>query len=75
MSGTNVIQEVDILDILRNIGRRKKKLQAILLQELETIINKESPEYWKMRKVIMDETSEYARSVVRSIFGDIEVLE
>jgi len=75
MSGTNVIQEVDILDILRNIGRRKKKLQAILLQELETIINKESPEYGKMRKVIMDETSEYARSVVRSIFGDIEVLE
>jgi hypothetical protein len=72
---TSVIQEVEILDTLRSIAKKKKKLQAILLQELETVIRKESPEYGKMRKVIMDETSEYARSVVRSIFGDIEVLE
>jgi hypothetical protein len=75
MMNTSVIQEVEILDTLRSIAKKKKKLQAILLQELETVIRKESPEYGKMRKVIMDETSEYARSVVKSIFGDIEVLE
>jgi hypothetical protein len=75
MSGTNVIQQVDILDILKSIGKKKKKLQAILLQELETVIPKESPEYNKMRKVILDETSDYARAVVKSIFGDIEVFE
>jgi len=73
MSGNNVVQQVDILEVLTSVGKKKKKLQAILLQELETIIPKISPEYGKMRKVILDETSDYARSVVRSIFGDIEV--
>ena len=71
--GTNVIQSVDILEVLTSVGKKKRKLQAILLQELETVIPKTSPEYGKMRKVILDETSDYARSVVRSIFGDIEV--
>jgi len=75
MGATNVIQNVDILDVLKSVGRKKKKLQAILLQELETVIPKESPEYNKMRKVILDETSDYARAVVKSIFGDIEVFE
>lgn len=75
MSGLNVIQQVDILDILKSIGKKKKKLQAILLQELETVIPKESPEYNKMRKVVLDETSDYARAIVKSIFGDIEVFE
>lgn len=69
----NIIQQVDILEVLGSVGKKKRKLQAILLQELETILPKTSPDYIKMRKVILDETSDYARSVVRSIFGDIEV--
>jgi len=72
---TSIIQGVEVLDVLKSIGKKKKKLQAILLQELETVISKESPEFGKMRKVIMDETSEYARNIVTSIFGDIEVFE
>jgi len=75
MTGSNIIQQVDILEILTSIGRKKKKLQAILLQELETVIDKGSPAYIKMRKVILDETSEYARSIVKCVFGDIEVPE
>lgn len=72
MSGETIIQQVDILDILRLIGRKRKKLQAILMQELETVISKNSPGYIKMRKVILDETSNYSREVVKNIFGDIE---
>jgi len=71
--GNTIIQQVDVLEILTSVGKKKRKLQAILLQELETIVPKSTPEYGKMRKVILDETSDYARSVVRSIFGDIEV--
>ena len=71
--GNNIVQQVDILEVLTSVGKKKRKLQAILLQELETIVPKATPEYGKMRKVILDETSDYARSVVRSIFGDIEV--
>jgi len=71
--GNTIVQQVDVLEILTSVGKKKRKLQAILLQELETIVPKSTPEYGKMRKVILDETSDYARSVVRSIFGDIEV--
>jgi hypothetical protein len=70
---SNIVQAVDILDVLSSISKKKRKLQAILLQELETVIPKENPAYPKMRKVILDETSDYSRSVVRAIFGDIEV--
>lgn len=69
----DIMQQIEVLDVLASIAKKKKKLQAILLQELETIISKSSPEYAKMRKVILDETSDYARSVVKSIFGEIEV--
>lgn len=68
-----VIQQVNILSVLASIGKKKRKLQAILLQELETVIEKGSPEYIKMRKVILDETSDYARALVKCVFGDIEV--
>jgi hypothetical protein len=68
-----IVQQIEVLDVLTAISKKKKKLQAILLQELETIVDKSSPEYIKMRKVILDETSDYARSVVKSVFGDIEV--
>lgn len=73
MNDNAIVQQVDILDILRSIGKQKKKLQAILLQELETVLPKSSPEYGKMRKVVLDETSDYARTVVKCLFGDIEV--
>lgn len=70
---STIVQEIDVLTVLGSIGKKKKKLQAILLQELETVIEKSDPGYAKMRKVILDETSDYSRAVVKSIFGDIEV--
>jgi hypothetical protein len=73
MINTVITQETNVLDVLSSISKKKKKLQAILLQELETVVAKEAPGYSKMRKVILDETSDYARAIVRSIFGDIEV--
>jgi hypothetical protein len=70
---SNIIQQVDVLDILSSVAKKKRKLQAILLQELETVVPKDTPGYGKMRKVILDETSDYSRSVIKVIFGDIEV--
>jgi len=66
------IQELDTMDLVRGIGRKSKKMQAILLQKLETVVDKNSPEYEEFRKVILDESNNYARAVVRLIFGDIE---
>jgi hypothetical protein len=66
------VQELDPIVLVRAIGRKNKKMQAILLQELEKVMDKESPEYDTYRKIILDESNNYARAIVRLIFGDIE---
>lgn len=68
------IQEIDIVDVIRNVGRKNKKLQAKLLQELEKHVEKGSPEYEELRKFVLDEINGYTRSVMRDIFGDIEYM-
>ena len=65
-----VIQAVDLITLIQFVDKRNKKLQAILLQNVEKNFNKGSQEYIELRKIILDETSDFARSVVRKIFGD-----
>jgi len=73
MSDT-IIQELDTLDLVKGIERKNKKMQAILLQKLELVVKKGSTEYEEYRKVILDESNNYARAIVRLIFGDIDFM-
>ena len=74
MTQTKAIQEVNILEVIKAVGTKNKRLQAKILQELEKHINKGSPEYDELRKFILDEINSYTRSVMRDIFGDIEYM-
>jgi len=69
-----VIQEIDILDVIRAVGKRNKKVQAQILQEIEKTVDKHSPEFDALRKFILDEINGYTRSIMRDIFGDIEFM-
>lgn len=69
-----VSKEIDILVVIRNIGKKNKQTQAKLLQELEKYIPKESHEYELLRKYFLDEINGYTRSIIREIFGDIEYM-
>jgi len=69
-----IVQEVGVFEIVGSIGRKNKKYQAIILQEIEKVIDKDSDEYKIIRKIVLDELSNYTRAVVREVFGDIEVL-
>ena len=40
-----------------------------MLQEAETLLGKDSPEFIKMRHVILDGMNEYTRLILRAIFG------
>jgi hypothetical protein len=71
---SSVIQEVDLLDLIRYCSKKNKKLQAVLLQKLEEYFQKDSTEYLELRKVILDETSGAFRAIIREIFGDVEYL-
>ncbi len=74
MEPGKVIQELDVLEIIRSVGKKNKRLQAILLQEVEKVVDKDSPEFEPIRKAILDETNNYTRSIIRIIFGDVEYL-
>jgi hypothetical protein len=74
MVESKVVQEVDILSIIRLTGKRNKKLQARLLQEIEKHMDKNTGDYDELRKFILDEVNSYTRAIMRDIFGDIEFM-
>lgn len=74
MTQNNVVQEVDVLSLISTVGKKNKKLQAKLLQEIEMHVDKNSKEYDTLRKFILDEINSYTRSIMRDIFGDIEFM-
>lgn len=71
---SSVIQEINVLDIVRNVGKRNKRLQAVLLSAGEEAIGKNTPEFSRFRKLVLDETNGFTRAVVRDVFGDIEYM-
>ena len=73
-SKPKVVQEVDILSIIRDVGIKNKKLQAKILQEIEKSVDKNSSEFDELRKFVLDEINGYTRSIMRDIFGDIEFM-
>jgi len=74
MTQTKAIQEVDILSVIGQVGKRNKKIQAKILQELEKHLDRNSSEYDELRKFVLDEVNGYTRSIMRDIFGDIEYM-
>jgi len=71
--GDGFFQEVDVIDVIRDIGTRSKVTQAKILQKLEEVI--EDPEdFQEVRKYLLDEINNLTRSFVKSTFGNIEFL-
>lgn len=67
---TQAIQGVDIIDLMVKVGQENKRFAAKTLQEIEEVIGKDSPEYPKVRKVVLDCFNNYTRSIMRSVFGN-----
>jgi hypothetical protein len=71
MDEERVFQEINVFEILGDIGGLNKALNAKVLTELEKYV-KNKEDFQLLRKFILDEQNSYTRSVVRLIFGDIE---
>lgn len=70
----SVIKGLDLFDVIREISHKNKKYLALALQELEEALKEEYPEEFKIaRKIFLDYFNEHTRSVVRALFGDIEI--
>jgi hypothetical protein len=66
-----IISGFDVLDTVRFIDKKAKRHLATLLSELEGIIE-DREQYLVVRKLVLDSVNNLIRSIVRSIFGDIE---
>ena len=66
-----ILRGFDVFDVVKFIGRINKKFQAVLLSQLEEVIE-DTNLYLKVRKLILDSFNNYTRSIITSIFGDID---
>jgi hypothetical protein len=64
------VQNIEVVDIIEFINRKKRLHQKLMLNGIEEVLGKDTVEYQKARKVILDNSNDFARSIVRSIFGD-----
>jgi hypothetical protein len=63
----------DILDLVSFISRLTKRYQANLLADIETSTTVSTEDYRVIRKLVLDSTNNFSRSLVKTIFGDIEI--
>jgi hypothetical protein len=68
------IEGLDVIDVVEYITRKRNKFIAIMLSDLEENMDTESNEYKYVRKVVLDGMNDYTRSMVRTLFGDVEGL-
>jgi hypothetical protein len=68
--GNLIIQGLDPLDVAGFVSKKNKKYQAILLQDIEEILGKDSEEYKQIRGLILDSYNDYTRSILRVVFGN-----
>jgi len=69
-----IIEGLDVIDVVRYISRKKDKFIAIVLADLEEVMEKDSNEYKFVRKLFLDGFNDYTRSVMRTLFGNVEGL-
>ena len=66
------IQPKNLLDLIEDIYKVAKQHQAAFLTELQVIMSN-SLEFKKARKLYLDSTNDFTRTVIKDIFGDIEI--
>jgi hypothetical protein len=69
MDKGRLIQGMDIIEYITNLLQKNRKYQAIMLQEIENILGRDSEEFSQVRKIILDKSNDYTRSILKSIFG------
>jgi len=71
-SGEGLFQEVNVLTVVKTVGKKSKVTQAKILQKLEEVVPPE--DYPAVRTLILDEINNLTRSFVKATFGEIEYL-
>lgn len=66
----SIVQNVEVIDLISFIRRKGRLHQKLVLDGLEEELGAGTPGYSRMRKLVLDNTNDYMRSIVKAIFGD-----
>lgn len=68
-SAQKIISSFEITDVIKFLRRKNKTYIAILLNELEDALGKDTVNYNKVRKIVLDSFNGYSRSFLKALFG------
>jgi len=72
--GQVVIDGLDMFDIITWISKKNRRYIANGLRDLEEILGKDTEAYVRARKLYLDSFNDYTRSILITLFGNIEGL-
>jgi hypothetical protein len=64
-----LIENVDLITLVQNVVKSNKSFQKELLNQMETILGKDTEAFRKVRKLYLDSSNDYTRTILRDIFG------
>lgn len=70
--GQVIIDGLNMFDVINLISRKNRRYMANALDELEEILGKDSEQFVRARKIVLDTMNDYTRSVFVTLFGNIE---
>ena len=65
-----IIEGLNVLEIVKFLGNKNKKYLAIILNNIEDVLDPNSIEYKLIRKEVLDGFNEFTRAIVEVLFGD-----
>ena len=72
---TNRMNGLDLLDVLGLIKRKQRRYIALLLNDVEELMDDDPEVYSYLRKILLDYFNDYTRSIFRILIGeDVEGL-
>ena len=67
-----VMQGLDLFDVVRHIDKKTKRYLALILQDMEEVLEDYPGAFKLIRGIVLDNYNDYTRAVVRYLFGDVE---
>ena len=64
------INGLDLLDILGLIKRKQSRYIALLLNDIEEVLEFDQEAFSIVRKILLDYINDYTRSIFRILIGD-----
>jgi hypothetical protein len=68
-----IIQGLDVLDVISLVSNKGKRFLASGLDDIERIQGLTPDQFKLIRKIFLDTINDLIRSILRVLFGDVEI--